>query len=209
MTMTEKKMISIQKEIEKLTKSLNRYQGILDKKIAKCEKLNCNWIGDEWFDNRDTCTPDQSVAHLEMMVAQSDVDDTKRRLENATNRLNKITGKFEEESKKADENQKELDRANKIETAWMLGVKKTAEEREAEYQEWLKQFKAECLKDGVVIENATNNFINGNTKGGKKFVMYINCGMTERSWHCYTLRVDGQTIFTSGDFSTAYAIIKK
>ena len=209
MTMTEKKMNSIQKEIEKLTKSLNRYQGILDKKVAKCEKLNCNWIGNEWFEHRDNCTPEQDVAHFEMTVAQSNVDDTKRRLENANKRLNKITGKFEEESKKSAEDQKELDRANEIENAWLSGTKKTPEEREAEYQAWLKQFKAECLKDGVVIENASNNFINGITKGGKKFVMYINSGMTERSWHCYTLNIEGNTIFTSGDFSTAYAIIKK
>jgi hypothetical protein len=209
MTMTEKQMISIQKEIEKLTKSLNRYQGILDKKVAKCEKLNCNWIDEEWFQNRDTCTPDQSMAHFEMTVAQSNVDDTNRRLENATKRLNKFTGKFEEESKKSAEDQKELDRAKEIESSWLSVPKKSAEELEAEYQAWLKQFKAECLKDGVVIENATDNFINGTTKSGKKFVMYINCGMTERSWHCYTLRIDGQTIFTSGDFSTGYAIIKK
>ena len=209
MTMTEKKMISIQKEIEKLTKSLNRYQNILDKKVAKCEKLGCNWNGDEWFQNRDTCTPDQSVAHFEMTVAQSNVDDTNRRLENANKRLEKITGKFEVESKKSAEDQKELDRAKEIESSWLSSHKKSAEELEVEYQAWLKKFKAECLKDGVVIENATNNFINGYTKSGKKFVMYINNGMTERSWHCYTLNIDGQTVFTSGDFSTGYAIVKK
>lgn len=208
MTMTEKKMISIQKEIEKLTKSLNRYQGILDKKVAKCEKLGCNWIGDEWFANRDTCTPEQDVAHFEMVVAKSDVDDTKRRLENANKRLNKITEKFDDETEKFTNDKKEADRAKEIETAWLSENKKSAEVREAEYQAWLKKFKAECLKDGVVIENATNDFFNGITKSGKKFVMYINNGMTERSWHCYTLNIDGQTIFTSGDFCTGYKIIK-
>ena len=209
MTMTEKQMNGILKEIEKLTKSMTRYQGILDKKVAKCEKLGCNWNGDEWFEHRDTCTPEQNVAHFEMTVAQSNVDDTNRRLENAIKRLNKIAGKFEVESKNAAENQKEMDRANEIESAWLSVPKKSAEEREAEYQAWLKQFKAECLKDGVIIENATSNSINGTTKSGKWFAMYINHGMTERSWHCYTLNIDGSTIFTSGDFSTAYAIIKK
>lgn len=209
MTMTEKKMHSIEKEIEKLTKSLNRYEGILDKKVAKCEKLDCNWHSDEWFEHRDTCTPEQASAHFEMTVAQSNVDETKRRLQTLENNLAKITGKFEVESAKRSEDQNELERATQIESSWLSIPKKSAEEREAEYQAWLKQFKAECLKDGVKIENANDSFINGITKGGKKFAMYINHGVTERSWHCYTLYIEGKTIFTSGDFSTAYAIIKK
>lgn len=209
MTMTEKKMGSIQKQIEKLTKSLTRYQGILDKKIAKCKQLGCYWIGDEWFEHRDNCTPEQNAAHFEMVVAKSNVDDTAHRIETLTNNLNKITGKFEDEVKKTAENQKEIDRANQIESNWLSITKKTAEEREAEYQAWLKQFKAECLKDGVMIEKADNTFINGTTKSGKHFAMYINNGATERSLHCYTLNIEGHTVFTSGDFTTAYAIIKK
>lgn len=208
MNMTERKMNSIKKEIEKLTKSLNRYQGILDKKVAKCEKLGCNWNRDEWFENRDTCSPDQDVAYFEMTVAQSNVDDTNRRLETQYRNLNKITNKFEIESEKAAENEKEIGRAKEIENGW-LSAPKTAEEREAKYQAWLKKFKEECLKDGVIIESANNSFINGFTKSGKRFVMYSNNGMTERSWHCYTLRIDGETIFTSGEFFTGYAIIKK
>ena len=46
-TMIEKKMNSIIKEIEKLNKSLERHQGLLQKKIEKCEKLNCNWTKEE------------------------------------------------------------------------------------------------------------------------------------------------------------------
>jgi hypothetical protein len=209
MTMAEKKMVSIQKQIEKLTKSLNRYQDILDKKIAKCEKLGCNWLDDEWFEHRDNCTPEQHQAHLEMVVAKSNVDDTEHRIQTLNNNLNKAAGKFEAESKKSIEAQMEMDRANQIESKWLAAAKKTAEEREAEYQAWLKQFKAECLKDGVVIENADNDHIYGTTKSGKRFAMYINNGMTERSCHCYTLRIEGNTIFTSGEFHTGYAIIKK
>lgn len=209
MTMIEKKMVNIQKQIEKLTKSLNRYQGILDKKVAKCENLGCNWNTDEWFEHRDNCTPEQSAAYLEMIVAKSNVDDTKHRIEIQYKNLNKITGQFEEESNKIVEEQKELNRANEMESHWLSIRKKSVEELEAEYQEWLKQFKAECLKDGVVIEKADNTFINGTTKSGKHFAMYINNGTTERSLHCYTLNIEGHTVFTSGDFSTGYAIIKK
>lgn len=208
-TMIEKKMNSIQKEIEKLNKSLERYQGILNKKIEKCEKLGCNWTKEEWFEYRDNCTPEQDVAHFEMTVANHNVEDTLRRLENANKRLNKITEKFEAETERIAEEQKEIGRANEIENAWLSTTKKTLEEREAEYQEWLKKFKAECLKDGVVIEKATNSFIDGTTKSGKSFIMYTNCGITERSRHCYTLNIDGETIFTSGEFYTAYAIVKR
>lgn len=43
--MAEKKMNSIQKEIEKLEKSLDRYKGLLEKKVIKCE--NSTVIGQE------------------------------------------------------------------------------------------------------------------------------------------------------------------
>lgn len=86
---------------------------------------------------------------------------------------------------------------------------KTPEERKAEYEKWLAQFKADCLKDGIVIDKASNSWITGKTKSEKSFCLSINNGFTERSFHCYTLTIDGATIFTSGDFSTAYRYIKK
>ena len=73
---------------------------------------------------------------------------------------------------------------------------------EKEYEAWLKQFKAECLLDGITIEYATNTLIAGKTKSGKQFTMYLNNGCTYRSGHCYTLTIESDTIFTSGLFST-------
>lgn len=172
-TMIEKKMNSIIKEIEKLNKSLERNQNLLQKKISKCEKLNCNWTMDEWFEHRDVdATPKQKEAWFEKSCQESEVEDLERRLQNAETRLSKVTGKFE-------------------------------------YEAWVKQFTEECAKDGILIdENPSSNFITGKTPSGKKFMVDINNGMTERSWHCYTLTINGETVFTSGTFATCYQVIK-
>ena len=202
-TMVERKMQSTQKEIEKLTKSLARYQGILEKKVAKCESLGCNWTRDEFFQHRDTdMTQEQDEAYFDKGIAEMNVEDTQRRLQKAQNRLSKLMP--QEES--VEQDRKEHERLSGIEKKWLS---MTAEEIKADYERWLKQFKADCLKDGIIIEDASNNFICGQTAKGERFYMAINNGFTERSFHCYTLRVDGQTVFTSGDFVTAYRYIKK
>ncbi|MCQ2270997.1 MAG: hypothetical protein MJZ52_07215 [Bacteroidales bacterium] len=56
---------------------------------------------------------------------------------------------------------------------------------------------------------ADANFVNGTTPNGKRFVVYINNGWTDRSRYCYTLRINGTTLFTSGTFQTAYAMVVK
>ena len=202
-TMNERKLESINKEIEKLNKSLARYNDILAKKVSKCESLNCNWTRDEFFAHRDVDMTDaQYGAYFEKSVAEGNVEDTQERLENAKARLEKVSPKVETESLQRQENERVMN----LETSWL---RKSREELEEEYQRWLKWFKAECLKDGITIERADNVFISGETAGGERFVMDINSGLTERSRHCYTLRINGQTIFTSGDFSTAYARIRR
>jgi hypothetical protein len=79
---------------------------------------------------------------------------------------------------------------------------------EEEYQKWLAWFKDECLKDGVVIDEASNNYVIGITPSGQKFSFWINNGYTERSWHCYSLTIGGRTIFTSGEFWRCYNTVK-
>lgn len=202
-TMNERKLESIKKEIEKLNKSLARYNTILAKKVSKCESLNCNWSRDEFFEHRDVdMNDDQYNAYFEKAVAEHDVEDTERRISNAESRLSKMMPKAEADALE----RQEQERVTTLERSWL---KQSTAEREADYQRWLTKFKADCLKDGIIIDHATNNFIDGQTARGERFVMYINNGFTERSLHCYTLMINGLAVFTSGDFSTGYARIKR
>ena len=198
MTRAEQKVNSINKEIEKLTKSLERYKSILEKKIAKCEKLGCNWSEEEFYNKRDAneLTQETFNAWFAKSIEEDHVKDTQRKLENAFNRLEKANGEYEKEF---EAKQIDLAIANK-EADWEA----LAQKRKEEYEKWLREFKADCLKDGIIIDEASSNWITGTTKGGKSFAMYINNGWTERSNHSYTLVVNGCTLFTSGLFSTGY-----
>ena len=195
MTKTEIKMNSLQKEIEKIQKSLERYEGILEKKIAKCEKLNCNWSKEEWFIHRDNedAADAQAIAYLEKKVAESDVIDTRKKLENRLMNLEKVTRQFERESGIAEMNKEFDEKCESIETY-------LTEKNE-------EKFKEECRKDGIVIEETGSSFVKGKTKNGKSFLAEMNNGFTERSWKCYALFIDGKGVFTSGTFARCYGEI--
>lgn len=202
MTMAENKMNSIQKEIEKLEKSLARYQGLLEKKVAKCEKLECNWSDEEYFAKRDAneVTQEQWSAWFDKSLAEGNVEDTQRRLENAGKRFEKAVAEYEKVAEKTAEDEE----ISAKELQWLEAAHKSEEE----YYKWLAQFKKECAEDGIIIEEASNNWISGRTATGKKFSMYINEGWTRRSLYSYTLRVNGTVLFTSGLFSTGYKYLK-
>lgn len=221
MTLNEKKMESIEKEIAKIAKSLERYEAILAKKTEQCIKLNCNWTDEEYrsrmqqlharhegeqvvyFGNDDDLiTKKQHGAWFDKSIAEDNVEDSKRRLANAEKRYAKISEAVRTENEKSEEFKKAYEHASEMERRML---EKKAEE---EYEKWLAWFKAECLKDGVVINEATNNYCNGITPSGKKFSFWINNGYTERSWHCYTLYIEGKTIFTSGEFWRCYNTVK-
>lgn len=203
-TMIEKQMARATKDVEKYTKAVARYTALLEKKTAKCNELNCNWTWEQWIEHREanTYTTDQYMAWSKMGMERDHLEEAEKKLAYAEKELAKLTG---EANAKAEENAQE-ERLNKMENAWWA---MTAEERKAEYEAWLKEFKAECAKDGVIIDKADSQCIKGTTAYGKRFGMWINSGYTERSRHCYTLYIEGQTIFTSGDFSTGYAYITK
>lgn len=202
MTMAEKKMNSIQKEIEKLEKSLARYKGLLEKKIAKCEKLNCNWTREEMFDKREKgeMSQEQWSAWFDMGIEEGHVEDTERRLENAGKRFDRAVVEYEKVTAKEAEDEE----INAKELQWL----EASQKNEEEYYEWLNQFRKECAEDGILIDKATNAYIYGHTASGKEFSMYINDGWTIRSLHSYTLRVNGTVLFTSGLFSTGYKYLK-
>lgn len=209
MTMLEKQIASVEKELAKLAARLERNEAKLVKATAKAEKLNAIEFDEKWNE----VNPENPMfrkpeympaveAHFDHFRAEREVEETKQAIENANKRYAKLTGKANEQSEKNAEAQ----RVERIESGWL---KMTAEERKAEYERWLAEFKAECAKDGIKIEQASGAWVIGETKSGKHFVIEINHGFTERSFHCYTLTIEGETIFTSGDFNTAYARIRR
>lgn len=207
-TMIERQAESIRKEIAKYEARLTREEGRAAKKREKAKALGCAWSQEEFFAHRDVdMTQKQWEAYFDMYSAEHDITRTREALENARRRLEKIAPKVEAAVARKDEQE----RLSGLEAGWLRvalqNEGKTAEEREREYQEWLAAFKLECLRDGVIILDANRAFVDGITRSGKRFFMSINSGFTARSFHCYTLTVDGVTLFTSGDFSTAYSRI--
>jgi hypothetical protein len=203
MTRAEQKVNSINKEIEKLEKSLERYSGLLNKKVAKCEKLDCNWTREEMFVKRENneMSQEQWSAWFDKSLEEGHVEDTQRRLENAFRRLEKANAEFEKVAEQIELDEMISDK----ELQWM----KSRELKEDEYYKWLNQFKKDCAKDGIIIDKASASYISGNTKSGKRFAMFINNGWTERSLHSYTLNIEDKTYFTSGLFETGYKYLMK
>lgn len=207
MTMTEKMINRINKDIEKAQKGIDRCTNWNIKKEAKCVKLNCLWqTWDEFYQHRDTdMTQEQYAAYVDWDMNRNAIEEYKKNLARAQKELAKVTGKYEAEQVVAAENAK----IDAVETAWGMWTQESAEERKARYEAWLKQFKKDCAKDGITIKEADANWIKGFAKSGKQFIMYINNGWTERSNNSYTLRIDGEVIFTSGLFSTGYRYLMK
>lgn len=209
MTLNERKVESIRKEIAKYEKSLERYQGIEAKKLAKCQKLGCaDWTQEDLrtaYDDRNK-NLDQINAWFDYSIAQDNTEETKRKIENAKKRLEKVMPKAEEDKARTAEDEKLEALESKAFTVMSI---KDWNRIQEEFRKWLEEFKADCLKDGVVIEEYKSCYIGGKTKSGKRFSLYLNDGWTTRSDHCYTLKINGETIFTSGLFRTAYPMLKR
>lgn len=206
-TMLEKQINKAMKDVEKYQKSIARHTALLEKKRAKAIKLDCNWTLAEWCEHRDakTYTDEQYWAFSDVYDEEREIEDATHRLGTAEKILAKLTGKAEAKAAQDAEDARLAD----MEAKWWDTINaKTWEEQEAEYEKWLAAFKAECLRDGIVIEEVSSNVVYGTTASGKHFYMEGNNGITMRSLHCYMLRIDGNTIFTSGEFSTAYTYLK-
>ena len=206
-TMIERQAASVQKELEKLNARLAREQAKLTKKIAAAEKLNATCTREEWFAGmREAYNNDQKDAWFEMECAKHDVEDTESHIANAEKRLAKLTGKVEAQQTANAAEAAEVERIGKIEIKMLSEeeIKANAARRKEEYEKWLAEFKAECLKDGIIIDEACGRWFSGTTANGKRFHLDGNCGWTVRSRHCYTLTINGNTVFTSGEFVTAY-----
>jgi len=217
MTMNERQVESIRKEIAKYEEQLAKREAKLAKKYAAAEKLDAverkaEWdIGEEIQPGVVLRTKENQKkigAWFSLESAKDEVEETKRHLENAHKRLSKLMPKAEADSEKREQDE----RADEMESKFFNEAHMSEEEkakRQAEYEAWVKWFKAECLKDGVVIDQINGWYINGTAKSGKPFILYGNSGYTERSRHCYTLRINKEVIFTSGEFSTCYNRIKR
>lgn len=218
MTMNEKRVESILKEIAKYEAQLAKREEKLAKKLAAAEKLDAVEYKREWDEGGEEIGQGMALrtkenqkkvgAWFALSMAKDEVEETKRNLENAHKRLAKLMPKAEADGEKREQDE----RANEMESKFFSAAHMSDEERakrQAEYEAWVKWFKAECLKDGVIVEEITGWHMSGTTKSGKHFFLYGNSGYTERSRHCYTLRIDCEVIFTSGDFSTCYNRIKR
>ena len=198
MKMVEIKFRSKMAELNKLNAKLERAEKALAKKTAAAEKAGvADWTREqrnEWLATVETtdmgwivnkADVKKNAAWMDMYSAQFEVDDIKGQIERATERLTKA-------EKEVEEYHKEIERVASLkekEELWKL-------EFEQEQKEW--------AKDGITLESRYN----GLTPSGKRFGIYGNNGFTMRSMHCYTLYIDGETIFTSGEFWRAYGVIK-
>lgn len=197
-TMVEIKFRSICKELEKLNAQLERAEKRLAKAEAKAKKMNAmfesheayrEWIesvptNNGWIINKEDI--ERNGAYREFTSAQYDIKDLKERIEKTEKRFEQAQEKME-------------DRRKAIQI--IEDQKKKAELMKLEFEEEQKEW----AKDGITLEERYW----GRTPNGKRFQILINSGFTERSWHCFTLYIDGQTIFTSGEFWRAYAEIMK
>ena len=186
-----------QKELEKLNSQLDRAQAKLKKKLAIAQKYGVeNWNNDEhteWLKTVETVNfrivnkedVKKNSAWFDLFSARHDIEDIQGRIKRAEARLEKA-------EKEVNEYYEELQRIEGFKAKEELMQKRFEQEQE----EW--------AKDGITLKGRYY----GTTPSGKSFDIYGNNGITLRSMHCFTLAINGETIFTSGEFWRAYAIIK-
>lgn len=195
--MVEIKAMAIIKELAKLEARLERAEKALVKAEAKVEKLGCKWTYEEreewlktieivngWIVNKEDV--EKNGAFREWRSALYDIKDYKEQIEKAERRLEKAEEKVEIEKAK----EAALEDAKAKEARW-----------EAEFEEEQKEW----AKDGIKLEKRYS----GMTPKGKYFNILGNSGFSTRSMHCFTLYINYEVIFTSGEFWRAYAEIKK
>ena len=198
MKMVEIKLRSVSAELEKLNTRKEKAEKRLQKATEKAEKLNANFPTVEayraWMDTvrtdelgfiLDKADINRNGAYRDMGMAQWDLDDINDRIAKAEARVEKA--QVDVDTYHA-EMQAKLDHE--------AFEKLMAAEFEKEQKEW--------AKDGIKLEGRYY----GESPTGKRFFIEGNHGFTERSRHCFTLTIGGQTIFTSGEFWRCYATIK-
>ena len=186
-------------ELAKLNTKLERAEKSYAKKMAAAQKAGVaewtdefrrNWLttiptDNGWIINKEDIK--KNGAWLDMIMAEHEVEDIKDSIQRAETRIEKI--------------EKELD-------AYHAEIEKIEDLKEKErlFQIEFEQEQAEWKKDGIDLQGRYY----GRTPNGKRFSIERNNGWTERSFHCYTLSIEGRgVVFTSGEFWRAYMEIKK
>ncbi len=187
------------KELEKLNARLERAKKAYEKKLETAKKYGVeNWTVDDrhkWLETVETTENGFIVnksdikinsAWFDMVCAEDEVKDLEKSIEKAEKR-------FEKAEIKLDEYHKEVKK--------IADLKEREKLMQAEFEKEQKQW----AKDGITLEARYY----GITPNGKRFYIERNHGETFRSLHCFTLTIDGETIFTSGEFWRAYIEIKR
>lgn len=189
--------MSIMKELEKLNTRLEKAEARFEKKQALVEKLGCAWTDEEhreWLKGIETnevgfllnkADIKKNGTWFDWCMAQNEVEEIKSYIQNAEKRLGK--------------KEQEVENYHK-EVAQMEDLKAKEELQKLEFEQEQKEW----AKDGIQL----NGRYHGITPNGKRFMIEGNNGWTDRSRHCFTLTVDGKTIFTSGEFWRAYNEVK-
>lgn len=201
MTRTEMTVQKYSKELTKLYQRRERIQGLLKKNI---DKLALHGFTVTTFDRDlyDSLSDKDKESMWNVAIYEGELKDIERSINSTTKNLNKYTDRFEAEQHCAQIDAEINERAN---YADRLADKLTEEEIKAMQE----QVRREWAKDGIIIEEFRDYGLYGTTPSGKHFSTYINNGMTERSWHCYTLFIDGAVMFTSGTMANCYKTIKR
>ena len=187
------------KELEKLNARLERAKKAYEKKLETAKKYGVeNWDSNDrhkWLETVETTENGFIVnksdikinsAWFDMVCAENEVKDLEKSIERAEKR-------FEKAEIKLDEYHKEVQK--------IADLKEREKLRQAEFEKEQKQW----AKDGITLESRYY----GTTPNGKRFYIERNHGVTIRSLYCFTLTIDGETIFTSGEFWRAYIEIKR
>lgn len=184
-------------ELEKLIARKERAEKKLAKAEAKVDQLNCRWTNDEhreflnnvesvdgWMTNKEEIK--RNGAWYDWIGAKRELEDVTERIEKASTRVEKAQQEVEEYLEEV----RKIEDVKEKERLWKL-------EFEEEQKEW--------AKDGITLDGRYN----GKTPNGKPFGIWGNNGVTERSRHCFTLYIDREVIFTSGEFWRCYMEIKR
>lgn len=180
MTMLERRVESLKKDLEKLELRKEKVSARLAKKAATAEKYGVN-VSLVEFRNIVDRTPEQQFAFLDLYGEQMELDDINHRIGTIKKSLENLSSKLE------------------VETAAVAKAKAEAARAKA-IEEW--------KQDGIIVKDMWSNLITGTTPKGKQFSIYGNNGFTERSRHCFSVIIDHKTVFTSGDFTLAYITVK-
>lgn len=181
MTQLERSTQSTTKELEKRIAAVERTKKALEKKEQAAAKLNMNITEDEWYTVRDTATQEQAYAYLMLSIARGNAEEAEHKLQRTQQTQKQLEVKVANAAKKL-----------------------TAEEAEKQIADEI----ARWAEAGITVTMLTSNFIAGTTPKGKYFTIDGNNGVTERSRYCFSVRVGGEQVFTSGQFYTAFKAIK-